>query len=154
MPCDAIKRKCFLDNTDKDEVQRIRHKEDYELKQIQGSFFPSYDPDVVLESFTERDEKVNRKFFSSKWEKIKQNIIGQTMWVVCIYVIFYYLVQVLFVQSAVNACTWFGDSPQLGSDPNVLRTCNGTLINQEFGKCACAKKFARFVQSWESKQKR
>lgn len=64
MPCDAIKRKIFLNTQDKDEVERIRHKEDYELKEnFNYGQFPSYDPVVVLESFTERDEKVYRFLF-------------------------------------------------------------------------------------------
>ena len=176
MKCDFIKRKCFFDTSDKDEVERIRHKEDYELKESSvpsvGRCFPSYDANVVLESFTERDEKVNRKFFSSKWEKIKQNIVGQTMWVIGIYIICYYLVQILFVQSAVNACGWFGQNstqpvaaldptqpnaavlPVAALDPTQPNAAVLTVLPVPDPKIACAKKFATFVKSWEAKQKR
>ena len=152
MPSGRIKSRFFLeDHEDKYTVERIRHKEDYELKDYNRyGQFPSYDPEVVLESFTERDENANRKFFSSKWAKIKQNIVGQTMWVIGVYLLFYYTVQIFFVQGAVNACGWFGNGTALpdpmkdtyDKDPDTLSTI------------ACAQKFAKFVTSWEKKQKR
>ena len=165
----SIKRKFFLSTEDKDKVERIRHKEDYELKDYNRyGQFPSYDPEVVLESFTERDENADRNFFASKWGKMKQNIIGQTMWVVGIYIFFYYMVQILFVQGAVNACIWVGsNTEEHQSQSNVEEKYGEDLIekyekylndtsdqDKEYGRIECALKFARFVESWETKQKR
>ena len=69
----SIKRKLFLSTSDKDDIQRVRNKEDYELS-MAGKYgtFPTYNPEIVLKSFTERDENVNSKFFAKTWEKIKR----------------------------------------------------------------------------------
>ena len=156
----AIRRRLFLSNTDKDNIERVRNREDYELNEAsQYANFPTYDPDVVLKSFTDRDENANRRFFGKTWEKIRQNIVGQTMWVVLIYLFFYYLVQILFVQGTINVCEWFGNSTNLNGPkfqscykhPNV--TSNDTTENNDLlSHCVCAKTFAHFVESWEAKQ--
>ena len=144
---DKVREKCFINVTAKDVVKRVRTKEDYELDSIPNDgTFPTYDANIVLKSFTERDDKADSSFFKSTWKKIKAGIIGQTIWVTCTYLLFYYLVQILFVQSAVDACDWFEGSN---------RTCIGEVhYCENLGKKDCAKSFQKFVKSWEGKQAR
>ena len=98
----SIKNKLFLSTKDKDDVQRERCEDDFELSEEAKVNFPKYSPKLVLKSFAEKDEKTNRKLFSKTWEKMKQNIIGQTIWIALIYLFFYYLFQILVVQQAIN----------------------------------------------------
>ena len=98
----SIKNKLFLSTKDKDDVQRERCEDDFELSEEAKVNFPKYSPKLVLKSFAEKDEKTNRKLFSKTWEKMKQNIIGQTIWIALIYLLFYYLFQILVVQQAIN----------------------------------------------------
>ena len=93
---DYLKAKCFIGNAETDEVKRVRHVEDYELPDVvNDGKFPTYDPKTVLNSFTERDDNVNRSFFASTWTKMKSSIIGQTYWVVGNYLVFYYIVKLM-----------------------------------------------------------
>ena len=174
-----IKRKLFLSTSDKDDIQRVRNKEDYELSEA-GKFgtFPTYDPEIVLTSFTERDENVNQKFFAKTWEKMKQNIIGQTLWIVIIYLIFYYMFQIMFVQAAINTVSILGQNVSNTSEafkscsklPNMKALSNGPVLSipslqndgssansSDYSKdtlerCIGAHRFAKFVSSWEKKQ--
>ena len=98
----SIKNKLFLSTKDKDDVQRERCEDDFELSEEAKVNFPKYSPKLVLKSFAEKDEKTNRKLFSKTWEKMKHNIIGQTIWIALIYLFFYYLFQILVVQQAID----------------------------------------------------
>ena len=103
----SLKSKLFLSTEDKDKVALERNKADYELSEEAQVNLPNYSPEVVLNSFTERNENMNGRFFAKTWKKMKRNIIGQTMWIAIIYLFFYYLVQILFVQQLVNTSGWF-----------------------------------------------
>ena len=175
-----FKSKLFLSTKDKDDVARIRSKEDFELEDEAKANFPKYSPDVVLKSFAARDENANRKFFAKTWEKMKQNIIGQTMYISLIYLLFYYLIQILFVQQAVNTSGWMGRnvsrdgiivlqnrslSVPLSCETDFCK-CYNSLKDREnittenlngkphetLDTCIEAKKFAKFVESWSKKQ--
>ena len=82
----------FLSTEDKDKVSRERNKEDFELSDEARVNLPNYSPDVALNSFLERSESMNQRFFAKTWGKMKRNIIGQTMWIAIIYLFFYYLI--------------------------------------------------------------
>ena len=156
---DKVKEKCFVNVTAKDVVKRVRTKDDYELDSIPNDgTFPTYDPSVVLKSFTERDDKADSSFFKSTWKKLKAGIIGQTIWVICTYLVFYYLVQILFVQSAVDACDWFQGSNRTeelrANDASCAKATFEVLNCEHLGKKACATTFKNFVKSWEGKQTR
>ena len=152
---DALKAKCFIGNAATDELKRIRHKEDYELPDVSnGGIFPTYDATVVLNSFTERDDNVNRSFFASTWTKMKSSIIGQTFWVVGIYLVFYYIVQIIFVQGAVDACEWVSENSttRLTALKQQDPKCNASALTappsdycNDLGKKACATTFQTFV---------
>ena len=150
----SIKRKLFLSTSDKDDIQRVRNTEDYELSTA-GKYgkFPTYDPEIVLRSFTERDENVNQKFFAKTWEKMKQNIIGQTLWIVIIYLIFYYLFQIMFVQAGINTLSILGQNVTNTSE--AFKSCSklpNITLDDTLERCVGAHRFARFVSSWEKKQ--
>ena len=107
----SIKSGLFLNSNHKDEVKKIRNKDDYELSIEARSNLPKYSSEVVLNSFLERQEKANKRFFARTWERMKRNIIGQTMWILIIYLFFYYLIHILLVQQTINTSSWFSRKP-------------------------------------------
>ena len=177
----SIKNKLFLSTKDKDDVQRERCEDDFELSEEAKVNFPKYSPKLVLKSFTEKDEKANRKLFAKTWEKMKHNIIGQTIWIALIYLLFYYLFQILVVQQAINTSALLNRNQS--KDGNIsdltcstiyckchINVINNTFPNkttdierelrehienktEELSKCIEADHIAKFVESWASKQK-
>merc|ERR1712018_892169 len=109
MPNDrsGIKSKLFLSTADKDEVSKKRNKSDFELSEDVKENLPKYSPEIILNSFRERQENVDQRFFAKRWEVLKRNIVGQTMWVTISYLLIYYFIQILFVQQTVNTSSWF-----------------------------------------------
>lgn len=172
--------KFFLSTEDKDKVSRERNKEDFELSDEARVNLPNYSPDVVLNSFLERNENMNQRFFAKTWEKMKRNIIGQTMWIAIIYLFFYYLIQILFVQQLVNTSGWFSRNLSregLLTDPNCqtdfckcCKTINITTTDFIGGcsdlqgpvfiphpvidRCVEAKNVEKLVASYKTKQSR
>ena len=177
----SIKNKLFLSTKEKDDVQRERCEDDFELSEEAMVNFPKYSPKLVLKSFTEKDEKANRKLFAKTWEKMKHNIIGQTIWIALIYLLFYYLFQILVVQQAINTSALLNRNQS--KDGNIsdltcstiyckchINVINNTFPNkttdierelrehienktEELSKCIEADHIAKFVESWASKQK-
>ena len=169
-----IRNKFFLSTKDKDDVDRERCKEDFDLCEDADINFPKYSSDVVLKSFVERDEKAKQTFFAKTWARMKHNIIGQTMWIVIIYLCFYGVFQILFVQQAVNTSNLFERSITYSgnlSDPqcktiyckcfraiektNVLQENSiPSISNPDIDRCIEANNVAEFVGSWAKKQSR
>ena len=152
-----IRSKFFVSTKDKDDVDRERCREDFDLCEEANTNFPKYSSDVVLKSFAERDENAKRRFLAKTWARMKQNIIGQTMWIVIIYLIFYGLFQILIVQQAVDTSTLFGRNITKSGNPSdpacktIYCKCLGTI---DVDRCIEASKIAEFVGSWADKQSR
>ena len=164
--------KFFLSTKDKDDVDRERCKEDFDLCEEANTNFPKYSSDVVLKSFAERDENAKRRFLAKTWARMKQNIIGQTMWIVIIYLFFYGLFQILIVQQAVDTSNLLGRSITYSGNPSdplcttIYCKCFGaiekTKVLQEkpiprikhpdIDRCIEASKIEEFVGSWAKKQ--
>ena len=176
----SIKSGLFLNSNHKDEVKKIRNKDDFELSIEARSNLPKYSSEVVLNSFLERQEKTNKRFFARTWERMKRNIIGQTMWILIIYLFFYYLIHILLVQQTINTSSWFSRKPLRDgvlTDPlcetDFCNCCNSVnLSTTDFNgdcedlrtpvfkfhpmidRCIEAKNIGRLVESYEKKQSR
>ena len=176
----SLKSKLFLSTEDKDKVALERNKADYELSEEAQVNLPNYSPEVVLNSFTERNENMNGRFFAKTWKKMKRNIVGQTMWIAIIYLFFYYLVQILFVQQLVNTSGWFARNVSregVLTDPacqtdfcKCCKTINITTVDFNgdcsalqgpvfqphpiIDRCVEAKNVEKFVASYKTKQSR
>ena len=170
-----VRNKFFLSTKDKDDVDRERCREDFDLCEEANTNFPKYSSDVVLKSFAERDEKAKQSFFAKTWARMRHNIIGQTMWIVIIYLLCYGLFQILFVQQAVNTSNWFERSISYAGNlsdqqcktiyckcfgaiqkPTVLQANSIPSISNPdiIDRCIEAKNVAEFVGSWAKKQSR
>ena len=182
MPKDrsGLKSKLFLSTADKDEVSKKRNKADFELSEDVTENLPKYSPEMVLNSFRERQENADKRFFGKRWEVLKRNIVGQTMWVTISYFLIYYFIQILFVQQTINTSSWFSRDPSRDGDlsnPSCItdfckccRSVNVTttdfsgtcsdLKTPSFeyhsivDRCIEAKQVAKLVASYETKQSR
>ena len=108
---------------------------------------------------------------------MKNNIFGQTIWIAIIYLIFYYLIQILFVQQAVNTSTWlsrnitykgnYSDASCTTIYCKCYRAINATIgtkeanfnsseeeanFNSTVDSCIEADNVGKFVKSWAKKQ--
>ena len=150
-----VRNKFFLSTKDKDDVDRERCKEDFDLCEDANTNFPKYSSDVVLKSFAERDEKAKQSFFAKTWARMRHNIIGQTMWIVIIYLVFYGVFQILFVQQAVNTSSWFERRLSFAgnlSDPLCKTSYCKCFGAPDIDRCIEANNVAEFVGSWAKKQ--
>ena len=182
MPNDRseIKSKLFLSTADKDEVSKKRNKEDFELSEDVKENLPKYSPEIVLNSFRERQENTDQRFFAKRWEVLKRNIVGQTMWVTISYLLIYYFIQILFVQQTVNTSSWFSRTPSRDGNPtdpscitDFCQCCNSVNVTTTdfigtcsdlktpsfkshpiLDRCIEAKQIAKLVASYETKQSR
>ena len=182
MPNDrsGIKSKLFLSTADKDEVSKKRNKADFELREDVKENLPKYSPEIVLNSFRERQENAEQRFFAKRWEVMKRNIVGQTMWVTISYLLIYYFIQILFVQQTINTSSWLSRTPSRDgdlTDPSCItdfcKCCNSVNVTTTdfigicsdlktpsfkyhpiVDRCIEAKQVAKLVASYETKQSR